>query len=98
MRIRSNKKLVNSYYLYLVFDCEMTRSAIEGPIRTTSGVKNVNSTEISQLKVPLPPLQEQHRIVARINQMMALCDNLDQQIGAATGKQTELLNAVMAEV
>lgn len=29
---------------------------------------------------------------------MALCDNLDQQIDAATGKQTELLGAVMTQV
>lgn len=98
MRIRSNRKFLNSYYLYQVFDCEMTRGAIEGPVRTTSGVKNVNSSEISQLKVPLPPLPEQHRIVARIDQLMALCDTLEQQIEAATGKQTELLNAVMAQV
>jgi len=95
MRIRIDRKLLNSYYLYFVFDCEMTRMAIEGPIRTTSGVKNINSTEISQLRVPLPPFQEQHRIVARINQLMALCDTLDQQIDATTNKQTELLNTLI---
>jgi type I restriction enzyme S subunit len=50
------------------------------------------------LALPLPPLPEQHRIVARIDQLMALCDTLDQQIDAATGKQTEILNAVMAQV
>ncbi|OQS34934.1 hypothetical protein B0T39_18940 [Chromobacterium haemolyticum] len=95
MRIRINGKLLNPCYLYFVFDCEMTRQAIEGPIRTTSGVKNVNSTEISQLKVPLPPFQEQHRIVARVDQLMALCDSLDQQIDATTSKQSELLNALI---
>lgn len=49
-------------------------------------------------EVPLPPLPEQHRIVKRIDQLMALCDTLEQQIDAATGKQTELLNAVMVQV
>jgi len=29
---------------------------------------------------------------------MALCDTLEQQIDATTGKQTELLSAVMAQV
>lgn len=47
---------------------------------------------------PLPPLPEQNRIVARIDQLMTLCDKLDQKIDAATGKQNELLNAVMAQV
>ncbi|HCF93937.1 MAG TPA: restriction endonuclease [Verrucomicrobia bacterium] len=48
--------------------------------------------------VPVPPLAEQHRIVARIDQLMALCDTLDQRIDAATDKQTEILNSVMAAV
>ena len=56
---------------------------------------NLNVGKIKETLVPLPPLPEQHRIVARINQLMALCDSLDQQIDAATGKQSELLNAVM---
>ena len=53
---------------------------------------------MSELPVPLPPLPEQHRIVAKIDQLMALCDSLNQQIEANTGKQTELLNAVMSQL
>jgi type I restriction enzyme S subunit len=48
--------------------------------------------------IPLPPLPEQHRIVAKIDQLMALCDELEQQIDAATGTQTELLDTVMARL
>ncbi|MDP3279468.1 MAG: restriction endonuclease subunit S, partial [Nitrosomonas sp.] len=58
----------------------------------------LNLESLGQFAVPLPPLPEQHRIVAKIDQLMTLCDTLDQQIAAATNKQTELLNAVMAEV
>ena len=47
---------------------------------------------------PLPPIAEQHRIVAKIDQLMSLCDILEQKIDAATSKQTELLDAVMAQV
>jgi type I restriction enzyme S subunit len=47
---------------------------------------------------PLTSLRTQPRIVARIDQLMALCDQLDQQIDAVTCKQTELLRAVMAQV
>jgi type I restriction enzyme, S subunit len=48
--------------------------------------------------IALPPLPEQHRIVAKIEKLMTLCDTLEQQIDASSGKQTELLNAVMAQV
>nr|WP_319492549.1 restriction endonuclease subunit S [uncultured Desulfobacter sp.] len=58
----------------------------------------INKQKWSGIPIPLPPLPEQHRIVVRLDQLMALCDTLEQQIDAATGKQTELLSAVMAQV
>ena len=60
--------------------------------------KGIKAARLKELLFPVPPLPEQHRIVARIDQLMALCDRLDQQIDAASGKQSELLDAVMAQV
>ncbi|MCB0541772.1 MAG: restriction endonuclease subunit S, partial [Bacteroidetes bacterium] len=65
---------------------------------TGATIKHFPGDKLNGYVIPLPPLPEQQRIVARIDQLMALCDTLDQQIDAATGKQTELLNAVMAGV
>ncbi|EKD28894.1 MAG: Type I restriction-modification system, S subunit [uncultured bacterium] len=48
--------------------------------------------------VPLPPLAEQKRIVAKIDQLMALCNSLEQEIKNSTDKQTAILNAVLAKV
>ncbi|MEW5959753.1 MAG: restriction endonuclease subunit S, partial [Chloroflexota bacterium] len=42
-----------------------------------TGQPNVNGTSLSQLLLALPPLPEQHRIVARIDQLMARCDALE---------------------
>jgi len=47
---------------------------------------------------PLPPLAEQKRIVARIDQLMARCDELEKLRAEREKKQTSLLNAVMAQV
>ncbi|ROT46817.1 restriction endonuclease subunit S [Pusillimonas sp. NJUB218] len=55
----------------------------------------LNLESLGQFLIPLPPLAEQHHIVARIDQLMNLCDSLDQQIDAATCKQTELLSALI---
>ncbi|NDY72702.1 restriction endonuclease [Desulfobacter hydrogenophilus] len=64
----------------------------------SAGQKRVPTPYFTEQLFPLPSLPEQDRIVARIDQLMALCDSLEQQIDAASGKQTELLNAVMAQV
>jgi type I restriction enzyme S subunit len=52
---------------------------------------------LEQFEVPFPPLPEQRRIVAKIDQLMTLCDALDAQLSARTGKQAALLDAVMSE-
>ena len=62
-----------------------------------SAINYIKLGNLTEFLIPLPPLPEQHRIVARIDQLMTLCDRLEQQIAATTGKQTELLNAVMAQ-
>jgi type I restriction enzyme, S subunit len=59
---------------------------------------NLNVGKVKNTLIPLPSSKEQHRIVAKVDQLMVLCDTLDQYIETAIGKQTELLDAVMAEV
>ena len=56
---------------------------------------NLNLGLIRTFKIPVPPLAEQHRIVAKVDELMALCDRLQVQVDTAeTGKQ-RLLEAVL---
>jgi type I restriction enzyme S subunit len=45
---------------------------------TTNQVE-LNLSAVVQLVVPVPPLAEQYRIVAKVDELMALCDQLEQQ-------------------
>lgn len=47
-------------------------------------MKNVSREVIYRLPIPLPPFDEQHRIVAKMNELMAVCDELE-----ATHKERE---------
>lgn len=58
----------------------------------------LNLESLGLFLIPLPPLSEQYRIVAKVDQLMALCDTLESQIDAASNKQTALLNALMVRV
>ena len=57
---------------------------------------NISRVKIINSIVPLPPFNEQQRIVEKINQLMALCDDLEKQIENSSSKQTQLLNAIMS--
>jgi hypothetical protein len=45
----------------------------------------------------LPPLAEQHRIVAKVDELMALCDRLEASLTTADQTRTRLLEATLAE-
>nr|WP_260747132.1 restriction endonuclease subunit S [Geoalkalibacter halelectricus] len=64
----------------------------------SAGQKRVPTPYFTEQLFPLPPLPEQHRIVAKIDKLMGRCNELENLRGAAIAKQTELLNAVMAQV
>jgi type I restriction enzyme S subunit len=62
---------------------------------TSFSMKNVSRNVIYMLPVPLPPLAEQHRIVAKVDELMRLCDRLEEQLIAADTKSRGLLEAVL---
>lgn len=47
--------------------------------------------------IPLPPLAEQHRIVAKVDELMALCDQLETSLTNADETRKKLLDALLAE-
>ena len=48
--------------------------------------------------ISLAPLQEQHRIVAKVDKLMSLCDQLETKIEQSQRHSEKLLNAVIHEV
>jgi type I restriction enzyme S subunit len=59
--------------------------------------KNINLGILTQVLIPLPPLVEQRRIVARVDELMALCDRLETSLTTADDTRRHLLEALLAE-
>lgn len=98
VRVRLFQNGISNNYLHLVLESSETRKLIEGPLRTTSGVKNINSTEISRLPIPLPTLEEQKTIVEKVNGLMALCDQLEKEIETHQTTQEHWMQSCLREV
>jgi type I restriction enzyme S subunit len=64
---------------------------------TSSGLYSLSVGKIRQIEVPLPPLAEQHRIVARVDELMAVCDQLEAQLTATEADSRRLLEAMLHE-
>jgi type I restriction enzyme S subunit len=95
-------RLTLSDYCDHYFICMLNNNAKFARIhyeRNASGVspsmKNISREVIMNLPIPLPPLAEQKRIVAKVDQLMALCDQLEASLQQAESIQHQLLKAVL---
>jgi len=63
----------------------------------TAGQKRVPTEYFAHSPFPVPPLAEQHRIFAKVDAPMALCDRLEASLTAAATTRRRLLDALLAE-
>lgn len=62
-----------------------------------TGQPNVNATALKGLLFPIPPLAEQHRIVAKVDELMAMCDALKNRINDAQTTQIQLADTIVEQ-
>ena len=50
---------------------------------------------ISKFLIPIPPLAEQHRIVAKVYELMTICDQLKEKLQQSQETQIQLTDALV---
>ena len=82
-------------YLPELFRSPFAQEQFNAPQR---GIKNsFRLTDITQFLVPLPPLAEQHRIVAKVDKLMALCDKLEESLTIGAETRRRLFDAALRD-
>jgi type I restriction enzyme S subunit len=66
--------------------------------RVVNAQPNISLTDAREFAVPIPPLAEQRRIVAKVSELMALVDELETQLAASRAATVNLLSALVAEL
>ena len=69
----------NERWLERYLNSRFARDYFAGSSKQTTNLASINKTQLRSCTVPLPPLEEQHRIVQKVDELMALCDRLEQQ-------------------
>jgi len=80
----------NYVYLYLLNETAAIKAS-------GNGITMVHMTKerMEKLSLPVPPLVEQHRIVAKVDELIALCDELKDSLQQAQQTQIYLTDAVV---
>jgi type I restriction enzyme S subunit len=76
-----------------------SRFAFDQATACATGIaqKTVPLSGLRRLLVPLPPLAEQRRIVAKVDELMGLCDRLEASLDETAATRRRLLDALLAE-
>ena len=68
-------ELLNKEFLYFVFSSNVLKEQFFGKV-SGAVVKNLNSDKVADTLVPLPPIEEQQRIVEKLNTILPIIDSM----------------------
>lgn len=80
-------------YYYLFQQTAAFRAVNQG-----MGQPNLNTSILAGWFFPLPPLEEQKRIVSKVDQLMTLCDELEMRIRKSQEDGDKITNAVVSNL
>jgi type I restriction enzyme S subunit len=89
-----SKLIAKRYFLYYS-QSPVYKRYIE-LVNAGTGQPKINKTEYKNCKLPLPSTEEQHRIVAKVDELMALCDQLEAQTEASIDAHKTLVEVLLA--
>jgi len=92
--IRPIKKEMNYFIFWYLNELSEIR-AIE--TKGVAGQDNISVTQAHNMRVPLPPFEEQNRIVQKLDKLMQYCNELEASIKQSESQNEKLLQQVLRE-
>ena len=85
-------------YLYLVMRSPYMQARMRATASQTTNIANISLGGMRPIPTPIPPKEEQSRIVAKVDELMALCDKLEAQQQERRKLQNNLRQATLQAV
>jgi len=96
-RVRPPSQEIRPEWVVVYVNSKIGRRFFEEASKQTTNLASINMTQLRSCPLLLPPLAEQHRIVAKVDALMALCDRLDSVLRNADATRARLLDTLLHE-
>lgn len=90
-------EISNEKYIKLFLETPMYWKQLIDKSQGT-GQPNVNAVSLSELVIPIPPLEEQNRIVEKADCLMLVCDELEKKIEKQKDYSNRLMESIIKEI
>ncbi|MBM1222700.1 restriction endonuclease subunit S [Ponticoccus sp. SC2-23] len=80
---------------FIAIALQFELSALQG-IKAYTTVDHLSGAQIASSAIPFPPTAEQHRIVAKVDELMGLCDTLEAQAEGSLKAHQTLVETCLA--
>jgi type I restriction enzyme S subunit len=94
-RVRSASTEVLPEWVVCYVNSPLGRAFFEDAAKQTTNLASINMTQLRSCPLPLPPAAEQQRIVAKVDELMALCNRLEGCLTQADEHRRRLLEALL---
>jgi type I restriction enzyme S subunit len=95
IRIRVPEAILDPSLLALIWNSAVVREQLEPQARTTAGIYKVNQSMLSEVRLPVPPRDEQTRIVAEVERQMSFLDACERSVDAGLEVSAGLRRSVL---
>jgi type I restriction enzyme, S subunit len=95
-RVRGVSLEWNEEWVQLYLNSSVARNYFANAAKQTTNLASINSTQLKRCPIPLPPLSEQRRIVARVAELRNVCAELRECLSAKIAVQERLADAALA--
>jgi type I restriction enzyme S subunit len=86
---------IDPYYAFRFFE-KLDATGEINEYRKGVGISNMSGKALASIVLPLPPFAEQHRVVAKVDELMALCDQLETRHSSAADTHEKLVRQLLA--
>ncbi|MFI5854480.1 restriction endonuclease subunit S [Streptomyces parvulus] len=96
IRVRVPVEYMSPRFFTRLWASPLVREQVEAAARTTAGIYKVSQPAVRELRIPVPPTAEQHRIAAALDTRMARLDEIEAKLSAVLNHLDVLQNSTMA--
>jgi type I restriction enzyme S subunit len=93
-----NEHIISNYLNLSLNSGYFKKTQIEPELTQQCRRANFNGTKFKNSLIPLPPLNEQKRIVEKFEQLMGLCDELEVKLRKAREDSGKLMETVVKDL